>query len=153
MNQAEIERRIREALATFIRDDEYLLTHNLSERCIASRLALHLQTQFPEYNVDVEYNRAGDTPKRLELPQHCANSFDDDGEALVVPDIIVHQRGEAGPNLLGIEIKKANDRRGFGCDHDRLVPLKARFGYNYGVLLECETRQARGVGVALHEWV
>ena len=74
-------------------------------------------------------------------------------EALVVPDIIVHQRGEAGPNLLGIEIKKAPDRRGFGCDHDRLVALKARFGYNYGVLLECETRPARGVGVALREWV
>lgn len=66
MGQEEVERRIREALDTFMRDDDYLLVHNLSERCIASRLALHLQGSFTGYKVDVEYNRAGDLAKRDE---------------------------------------------------------------------------------------
>lgn len=73
---------------------------NLGERCIAARLAFHLQRVFPEYHVDVEYNRTGDTPKRLDVPARCANSLDDEGRALVVPDIIVHLRGPDGPNLL-----------------------------------------------------
>jgi hypothetical protein len=143
MKQDDIDRRIRAALMTFMRDDEYLLAHDLSERCIASRLALHLQAQFQECKVDVEYNRAGDTPKRLLLSEECVNSFDEDGRALVVPDIIVHQRGDAGPNILGIEVKKVSDSRGFACDRRRLVALKARLGYDYAVLLECETRGAK----------
>jgi len=153
MDREEVERRVQEALEAFLRDDEYLLTHNLSERCIASRLALHLQASFPEYKVDVEYNRAGDLAKRLQVPEHCADSFDDAGQALVVPDIIVHQRGDAGPNLLGIEIKKTDDPRGFDCDRARLVALKARFHYNYGALIECETRRNRQHRIAVSEWV
>ena len=95
MEYPEVERRVEEALRAFQQQDRYLLEHNLSERCIAARVAFHLQRSFPEYSVDVEYNRAGDVPKRLELPEECANSVDDDGRALVVPDVIVHHRGPA----------------------------------------------------------
>jgi len=153
MEHADVARRVDEALQAFRRDDDYLLEHNLSERCIAARVALHLQRSFPDYSVDVEYNRAGDTPKRLYLPEECANSFDDDGRALIVPDIIVHRRGSAGPNLLGIEIKKVGDPRGLDFDRTRIVALKTRFGYEHGALVECETRTGRERSIVVSEWI
>jgi hypothetical protein len=88
-----------------------LLEKNLNERCIAGRLVMYLQELFPEQHVDVEYNRHGDTPKRLGLPEECANYWNEDGEALVVPDVIVHRRGEAGPNILIVELKKTTNER------------------------------------------
>lgn len=72
----------------------------------ASRLAQYLQSEFPEYTVDIEHNRDGDIPKRLGLPPECANYRNTDGEALAVPDVIVHRRGPDGPNILVLELKK-----------------------------------------------
>lgn len=153
MRRVEVERRLDEALETFRRADRFLLEHDLSERCIASRLALHLQAAFPELSVDVEYNRAGDAAKRLGLPEDCANSSDDDGLALVVPDIIIHRRGPGGPNVLGIELKKEHDRRGPDCDRKRISALKQRFGYQFGVLIVCKTDRVNTAGIRVLEWV
>jgi hypothetical protein len=47
------------ALDRFLAEDLYLLEKKLSERCMAARLAFHLQGQFPDHKVDVEYNRKG----------------------------------------------------------------------------------------------
>jgi hypothetical protein len=107
----EVSRRVSAALARFLEVDHYLLEHDLSERCIAARVAFHLQKCFPEYMVDVEYNRAGWTPKRLELPDECANYRDWRGESLVVPDVIVHMRGPRGPNLFGIGVQEDHQPR------------------------------------------
>src|SRR4051812_22600469 len=106
MEREDVENRLDRALARFTEREAYLLENNLSERCIASRLAMHLQEQFPDHKVDVEYNRQGRAPKRLGLPEECADSINDNGEALAVPDVIVHRRGEEGPNVLVLELKK-----------------------------------------------
>ena len=148
----EVERRLTAGLEAFQREDTYLLEHDLSERCIAARLAMHLQFTFPEYSVDVEYNRAGDIPKRLKLPDNCANSVDDHGQALVLPDIIVHRRGLSGPNILGIELKKVGDRRGSECDRKRIRALRKHLRYEYGVLLECSTGCLYQHGIKVREW-
>ncbi len=153
MEYREVERRVEESIQSFQQEDRYLLEHNLSERCIAARLAIHLQRFFPEYSVDVEYNRAGYIPKRLDLPEECANSVDDEGRALVVPDVIVHHRGLDGPNLLGIELKKAGDRRGPNCDRERIRALRARLDYCFGALLECETRAEHEPRIFVREWL
>lgn len=153
MQFEEVRRRVEKALEAFQLEDVYLLEHDLGERCIAARVALHLQRSFEDYSVDVEYNRAGDSPKRLELPEECANSVDEDGRALVVPDVIVHRRGSGGPNLLGIEVKKTGDRRGHECDRERIRALKERFRYEYGALLECETRAGQVSRICVLEWL
>lgn len=152
MDQREVERRVTEALGAFQREDNYLLAHDLNERCIAGRIASHLQRAFPEWLVDMEYNRDGADPKRLGLAEECANSTDDNGRALVVPDIIVHQRGAEGPNLLGIEVKKAGDRRGVQCDRARIQALQSLLRYRYGALIECETRRGHAYAVEVREW-
>jgi hypothetical protein len=149
----EVRARVDDALRAFTEVDRYLLENDLNERCIAARVALHLQRTFPEYVVDVEYNRAGDTPKRLNIPEECANSFDESGRALVVPDIIIHRRGNEGPNLLGIELKKISDPRGPECDRLRVRALRAQLGYENGALLVCETRRGREPSIAVSEWL
>lgn len=152
MDRQDVEDRLARAMQQFMNEDSYLLEKNLSERCIASRLAMHLQRQFPDHKADAEYNRKGRTPKRLGVPEECANDFDDDGNALVVPDVIVHQRGEDGPNILVLELKKANNPEGMDCDRTRVVAFRNDLHYQFGALIECETRVRRGVGVRIAEW-
>jgi hypothetical protein len=153
MELEEAKERVSAALAQFAEVDRYLLEHDLSERCIASRFALHLQAAFPEYSVDVEYNRVGRPPKRLQLPEECANYRNAQGESLVVPDVIVHRRGPKGPNLLVLEFKKTTNSEGFGCDRKRLFAFKSQLGYRYGALVECETRKGRNAAIQVIEWI
>lgn len=152
MENGAVERRVQRALKEFLRNDQYLLENDLGERCIAARLALHLQSFFPKYSVDVEYNRVGRLPKTLGVPDECANSLDENGEALVVPDIIVHRRGPAGPNILILEIKKTTNRQGPHCDRLRVVAFREQLQYEHGALIECETRHGYEPNIRVSEW-
>lgn len=40
---------------------------------------MYLQAEFPDHSVDVEYNRHGDIPKKLGLPDECANFWNEEG--------------------------------------------------------------------------
>jgi len=153
MDEEEVRKRSDSALRKLAENDRYLLQYDLGERCIASRLAMYLQQEFPEYSVDVEYNRHGDVPKRLGLPEECANYRNRNGEALAVPDIIVHRRGPDGPNLLVLELKKTTNRDLRACDHERVRAFRAQLGYAFGALIECETRQGHEFGIAISEWL
>ena len=79
MEREEVVNALESALRQLKDRDSHLLENDLSERCIAARLAMYLQTLFPEHAVDVEYNRQGDIPKRLGLPDECANYRNRDG--------------------------------------------------------------------------
>ncbi len=93
------------ALADFINLDIYLLQRDVNERSITHKLAEHLQRQFPEWNVDCEYNRDMDNPKRLRIKKIEITSDDTEGRT-TYPDIIVHKRGNNDNNKLVIEVKK-----------------------------------------------
>jgi hypothetical protein len=95
MDPEEVKKRLLTALEELVKRDSALLENDLSERCITFRLAMYLQGMFPEHSVDAEYNLKGASPKTLQLPEQCANYLSNDGSPLVVPDIIVHQRGPA----------------------------------------------------------
>lgn len=153
MDAKQVLRRIDQAIAAFMRFDRYLLEHDLREECISARLALHLQPLFADFSVDVEYSREGDLAKRLQLPYKCAKKLDRDGRALVMPDIIVHRRGQDGPNLLVIEIKKTSNPLGFDCDHLRIHAFREQLGYTFGALLECETRNNSEPAIRIREWL
>ena len=53
------------ASARLRREDRHLLMIDVSERCIAARLAMYLREYFRNYDVDVEYNRHGEDTKQL----------------------------------------------------------------------------------------
>lgn len=153
MEREEVRKRVENALRNVADNDQHLLEYDLGERCIASRLAMYLQMEFPEYCVDVEYNRDGAVPKRLGLPDACANYRNKDGEALAVPDVIVHRRGPRGPNVLVLELKKTTNPDPRACDRERVRAFRAQLGYSFGALIECETRQGHKPGIRVLEWV
>ena len=108
--------------------DGYLLTCDLNERSITHKFAEHLQLEFPEWNVDCEYNRDNDDPKRLALPpRHDINSDDIDAKT-VFPDIIIHQR-VTDQNIAVIEVKKSTNPEGDEWDMRKLAAFKDQLGY------------------------
>jgi hypothetical protein len=153
MEAHEVKAALKKAVAELQENDGYLLENNLSERCIAARLAMYLQPRFPDFMVDIEYNRDGTDAKMLGLSSQCANFLDEDDRAYVVPDVVVHRRGPDGPNLLVIELKKTTNRKGTVCDGLRVRAFREQFYYSYGALVLCETRRGRRPAAALLEWL
>lgn len=131
----------------------YLFANNLGERCIAARLTMYLQHEFPEQNVDAEYNRDGDIPKQLGLEDDCANYVDENGESRVVPDVIVHLRGPDGPNILVLEVKKTTNPAKHNCDSARIHAFRAQYHYEFAARIVCETRPHRPPAAQIAEWL
>jgi len=119
-----IKEKIERAIRTLLKNDLFLLINNLDEWTISHKLAEYLQQEFPDWHVDVEYNRNKEQLKRLE-------------EELFRPDIIVHIRN-TNNNLLAVEIKKSNNLETLRVDKDRLKKLtspKGKYKYKYGLLV------------------
>ena len=131
MELAEVKKRLENAICLLYTKDKYLLEVKINERSITHRLGLYLQDAFKDWDVDCEYNRYGDDPKRL--PLGSSNRKDS-----VYPDIIVHKRGVQESNLLAIEAKKMgnNDKE---LDLKKLRRYRQELGYAYAVLLKVYT--------------
>lgn len=92
---------------------------------------MYLCLAFPDFDVDVEYNRHGVDPKRLPDLEACGG----DGDRLVYPDLIVHRRGDDGRNLLAVELKKSSNPTPRDCDLAKLRGLIEDYGYSYCALV------------------
>lgn len=137
------------AIEQLLADDAYLFEVDANERSISHRLAIYLEALFQTWDVDCEFNRAGHGPKRLQLnPEQILS--DDERGTTVYPDVIIHERGETGRNLLAIEIKKtgggteANDLR-------KLRALRVELGYELGLFVRFAVGAA-GTGVEDVQW-
>lgn len=143
----ETERIMKSAIERFNQADVYLLINDLSERCICSRLAFHIQQKllelpdFKEYTVDVEYNRGSNS---LEMVPKCLHS------KKIVVDLIVHKRGfseiEGFINLFCVELKKSTNRNGYSKDKQRLQDMVApQYGFCYkaGYMVVADMRNHR----------
>lgn len=149
MNQPEIKARLREAVAMLFERDSFLLEYGVGERAIAAKLACYLAPLFPDYDVDVEYNRHGLDPKTLDLPPGCHGG----GEKLIVPDVIVHRRGYDATNLLVVEVKKETNAEPRVCDRAKIQGMKTQFGYMCGVLLEIPAGSGARDRKPAEEWL
>jgi hypothetical protein len=123
---------IQDALASLLARDGFLLETDVSERTIAAKLACYLAPHFPEHSVDVEYNRHGLVPKRVDRPMNCRGG----GEGLILPDVIVHKRGHDDENLLVIQIKKSTNPEPRDCDRAIIGAMKRDLRYKYGLLID-----------------
>jgi hypothetical protein len=155
MEEAEVRQRLESSLNAFRDHDLYLLEKDLSERCIAARLAFHLQLEFEDDDlvVDVEYNRDGNEIKRMTLPDECQTRKNRQNDPAVVPDIIVHKRGHDGPNVLVLELKKTSNPEGSGCDRIRIERFRTDLDYDFGALIECETGLLANPSITILEWL
>ena len=121
----EIADKLQSALERVYEADHILIGLEVHERTTASRLAMYLQEEFPEWDVDCEYNRdARDTKTIL--------------NRRVFPDVIVHRRNSPD-NLLAIELKGYWNTAPRNPDYRKLLHLTGPdFGYTLGAHVELE---------------
>lgn len=136
--------RVRDALISLMAKDLSLLKNDVAERTIAGALMTHLAQTFPEWHVDVEYNKMGDAPKKVAWSKDLA---------LVYPDVIVHIR-ETTNNLLAIELKKGSNNVG---KEDDVLKLRAyrkdgELSYRNCLFLRLGTLEQAGL-ITEFEWV
>jgi hypothetical protein len=123
------------ALHEFYARETYLLEKDLGERALTHRLAVHVERQFPGWEVDCDYDRLGE--RTLRLPHGTIVSTDDHLAKSVYPDIVVHQRAIPN-NLLAIEVRKAANHQSVEHDQHKLRTLTDPhlwFAYWIGVLV------------------
>ena len=123
------------ALAEFYAREGFLFEKDLGERTLTHRLAVHVERQFPGWEVDCDYNRLGE--RTLRLPHGTIVSTDEHLSKSVYPDIVVHQRAIPN-NLLAIEVRKTANHQPPEHDQHKLRALTDPhlwFAYWIGLLV------------------
>ena len=123
------------ALKELYAREAFLFEHDLGERALTHRLAVHIERQFPDFEVDCDFDRLG--PRTLNLPLGSIVSTDDHLGKSVYPDVAVHQRAVPN-NLLAIEVRKAINHQPIEHDRQKLRALTdphVWFAYWIGVLV------------------
>lgn len=129
MDRAEISAIVDRAIRRLVEEQPALLDLDLTERALSHHLAVYIaQLMTTDYNVDVEYNRHGGDPKRLNLPPRKA--LDREVRATTVfPDILVHKRDSDERNLLVLELKKPGGDLAY--DELKLRAFRQELGYKH----------------------
>jgi hypothetical protein len=123
ISDEEIKKKVYICIRQLLKNDLHLLEIRANERRIAHKLAEYLQQQFPDWHVDVEYNRHGIEIKELD-------------EKRVYPDIIVHLRNTPF-NLLVIELKCSDEK--YDSDIEKLKKFtdqNGEFKYKLSLFLK-----------------
>lgn len=133
MGEDEIIEIISSALRKLYEKDEYLFLVNANERSITHKLGMYLEDKFQGFDVDCEYNKNGQYPKKLVQFRTQVDSDDTDG-VTVYPDIIVHHRGgtDSNANLMVVEVKKSTNPND---DVQKLKCYKNELEYQYAVFI------------------
>lgn len=139
---------VEEALDKFNENESYLIEHDVSERCICAKFATYLEktllnTQYKDYDVDVEYNRGrGGNDSAAKMM----------GGKKIVTDLIVHKRGknEEGEydNLICVEMKKEYKHLDMENDKKRLEVLTDKdcgFYYKLGLMVVARRDRKRNI--------
>lgn len=124
-----IQKALDNAIKSLLDKQPELLALDVTERALSHHLAIYIAEHFPDFDVDVEYNRDGIDPKRLDLPERGA-AEDDIKARTVFPDIIVHKRN-TDINFLVLEMKKSRDDDDISHDNLKLKAFKRELGYEH----------------------
>lgn len=127
--------RVITALQALFANESVLFERDLGERALTHRLAVHVERQFPGWDVDCDYDRLGE--RTLRLPRGTIVSTDDHLAKSVYPDLVVHRRAIPN-NLLAIEVRKAGNHQPVEHDQRKLAALTDPhlwFAYWIGLML------------------
>ena len=103
LTRDEVRDRLYAAYHALLRHDRALLELDANERSLTHKLAEYLQGEFPDWDVDCEYNRDGDTPKRLSVQTISTNdsTFRTDGNRLVSACLgLIHTKASSNVSSL-----------------------------------------------------
>lgn len=136
MDKVTVEKIINDACIRLYNEYRYLIEERAHERDIAVQIRLYLQPIFNKigYQVNSEYNREGELKKRI-------TKTDIDGVPSL-PDLIIHQHGPRGENLVAIQIKGYWNREPREKDEQKLIKLQAKHKYKFLYRLELEFDRA-----------
>ncbi|WP_256759506.1 hypothetical protein [Cohnella sp. WQ 127256] len=154
-----IKLKVDKAISKLLELDQYLLSHDLNERTVAHKLAVYLQEEFNEYNVDCEYNKNVDEDNgskniyilkveceelRKQIKNEVLINEVEYSVYSIYPDIVVHRRGENESNLLIIEIKKSTNMTDRKFDYKKLqcytdMSSHNKLQYSLGLFIEFNT--------------
>ncbi len=81
MSKSAIKKKILDSLGCLLRFDHYLLENDINERSISHKLAEYLGYEFPNYNVDCEYNKMLKDPKIIHAFENLAREMVSSEEA------------------------------------------------------------------------
>ncbi|MFN3828229.1 MAG: hypothetical protein ACK4NR_11470 [Micavibrio sp.] len=128
MTDDEIKTSVQHAINALKAETPQLSFSTVHERSTAHRLAVHMESHFPNWNIDCEYDRDEQRLKLLIGIRECAH---DRATDRILPDITVHHRERPGAdhNLLVIEIKKNSADN--ACDRKKLELLTSKGHYEY----------------------
>lgn len=123
-----LENDLLEAIKEFYKNDIELISRSVHELCITGHIFHYFSSKFAEkysqYNMDPEYNRNGNDPKRYVEDKYAR------------PDMIIHKRNCNKYNLLYIEFKV----NGYSYDQHDTLKIKEfvsdrehSYNYKYGV--------------------
>lgn len=120
---------LKTALTELYARDKELIDRAVNERDLAFRLGLHMNPllqaneQLKIWDLDIDYNKNGDGPKRT--PRRPKGA---------VPDLIMHKRGNNNSNNLVVEIKGWWNRQAREEDFIKLEDFTHQEGeYKYGL--------------------
>ena len=131
---AAVRANLEKALRLFLNREAKLFTALVGERALTGSLAPYLRQTFTPWDADPEYDSFGNVRKRSPIESR-RRSKHTNGH-LVTPDVIVHHRLLPTANLLAIEAKSEDDRRGVDKDREKLASyLGPPLHYSYVALL------------------
>lgn len=131
-----------QACEMFMKHDSYLLTKEVNERSLTHRLAVYLESLFPQWHIDCEYNKLWDDSKRIHVPCKYEENWqtDDLNWRTVYPDIIIHRRWWfwRENNFIVIEAKKSNYKNWREKDICKLESYKkdSHYWYQYAFFID-----------------
>lgn len=134
METSKIIEKVDSSINILFENDKWLIENDLSEQSISHKLGEYLQHNFPELNVDCEYNGNIDEESGRKRITVIKRELEEKGllkkteedypfdliQRAVFPDIIVHQRGSNENNLCILEIKKTTSKVPFDYDKIKL---------------------------------
>ncbi len=147
MDQNQLKQKIEKAIEKLKEKDMFLINNDLHEITIAHKLAEYLESEFKDWDVDIEYNKKIDIDMLKNTSKAIPNGFGNAGESgrkqqrRLRIDIIIHYRGknDYDSNLLAIELKKVGNRSRRNMDEDALKQLTDQNGpykYQFGLFID-----------------
>ena len=147
MDKNQLKENVETAIQRLTTKDRFLIENGLHEITIAHKLAEYLESEFKDWDVDIEYNKKIDVDLQGNTSKEILNRFSNAGESghtqrrSLRIDIIVHHRGknDYGSNLLAIELKKVGNPSRRDMDEDALKQLTDKnrpYRYQFGLFID-----------------